>query len=204
MFAIIKTGGKQIKVSQGDEIFVEMLEGNEGDNVNFNEVLMIDGKVGTPFLKGASVTGTILKQGKQKKIIVFKYKPKKNKHTKAGHRQPYTKIKIEDIALARTAKKEANTSAGKSETTFQVKPEAKPAVTAEVKESALKAAPASSAAKPETAVPKAGSTTKTASTAKATSTKTSTAKSTTAKATSTTKTSTLKAAPAKKTDESAK
>ena len=189
MFAIIKTGGKQFKVSQGDEIFVEMLEGNEGDKVNFNEVLMIDGKVGTPFLKGASVTGTILKQGKQKKIIVFKYKPKKNKHTKAGHRQPYTKVKIEDIALAGTAKKEANPSVGKSETTVQVKSEAKPAVTAEVKESAPKAAPASSAAKPKTAVPKTVSTTKTASTVKAT---------------STTKTSTLKATPAKKTDESVK
>ncbi len=202
MFAIIKTGGKQIKVSQGDEIFVEMLEGNEGDKVNFNEVLMIDGKVGTPFLKGASVTGTILKQGKQKKIIVFKYKPKKNEHTKAGHRQPYTKVKIEDIALAGTAKKEAAPSATKSAAPAQVKTEAKPGV--EAKESAPKAAPASSAAKPKPAVSKPASTTKTAPTAKATSTKTSAAKSTTAKATSTTKTSTSKATPAKKTDESAK
>ncbi|AHF57555.1 50S ribosomal protein L21 [Spiroplasma eriocheiris] len=203
MFAIIKTGGKQIKVSQGDEIFVEMLEGNEGDKVNFNEVLMIDGKVGTPFLKGASVTGTILKQGKQKKIIVFKYKPKKNEHTKAGHRQPYTKVKIEDIALAGTAKKAAAPSVEKSEAPAQVKPEAKPAVAVEVKESAPKAASASSTAKPKTAAPKTASTTKT-TTAKATSTKASAAKTTTAKATSTTKTSTSKSTPAKKTDESAK
>ncbi len=104
MFAIIKTGGKQLRVSQGDEIFVEMLNGNEGEQVNFTEVLMVDGKVGTPFLKGASVTGTILKQGKQKKIVVFHYKPKKTQHKKYGHRQPYTKIKIDQIMLAGAAK----------------------------------------------------------------------------------------------------
>lgn len=104
MFAIIKTGGKQLRVSQGDEIFVEMLNGNEGEKVNFTEVLMIDGEVGTPFIKGASVTGTILKQGKQKKIVVFHYKPKKTQHKKYGHRQPYTKVKIDQILLSGSAK----------------------------------------------------------------------------------------------------
>jgi len=104
MFAIIKAGGKQLRVSQGDEIFVEMLNGNEGEKVNFTEVLMIDGEVGTPFIKGASVTGTILKQGKQKKIVVFHYKPKKTQHKKYGHRQPYTKVKIDQILLSGSAK----------------------------------------------------------------------------------------------------
>ncbi|AXF95539.1 50S ribosomal protein L21 [Spiroplasma phoeniceum P40] len=104
MFAIIKTGGKQLRVSQGDEIFVEMLNGNEGEKVNFTEVLMIDREVGTPFIKGASVTGTILKQGKQKKIVVFHYKPKKTQHKKYGHRQPYTKVKIDQILLSGSAK----------------------------------------------------------------------------------------------------
>lgn len=104
MFAIIKTGGKQLCVSQGDEIFVEMLNGNKGEKVNFTEVLMIDGEVGTPFIKGASVTGTILKQGKQKKIVVFHYKPKKTQHKKYGHRQPYTKVKIDQILLSGSAK----------------------------------------------------------------------------------------------------
>ncbi len=104
MFAIIKTGGKQLRVSQSDEIFVEMLNGNEGEKVNLTEVLMIDGEVGTPFIKGASVTGTILKQGKQKKIVVFHYKPKKTQHKKYGHRQPYTKVKIDQILLSGSAK----------------------------------------------------------------------------------------------------
>ncbi len=104
MFAIIKTGGKQLRVFQGDEIFVEMLNGNEGEKVNFTEVLVIDGEVGTPFIKGASVAGTILKQGKQKKIVVFHYKPKKTQHKKYGHRQPYTKVKIDQILLSGSAK----------------------------------------------------------------------------------------------------
>ncbi len=104
MFAIIKNGGKQLRVSQDDEIFVEMLNGNEGEKVNFTEILMIDGEVGTPFIKGASVTGTILKKGKQKKIVVFHYKPKKTQHKKYGHRQPYTKVKIDEILLSGTTK----------------------------------------------------------------------------------------------------
>lgn len=130
MFAIIKTGGKQLRVSQSDEIFVEMLNGNEGEKINFTEVLMVDGKVGTPFLKGASVTGTILKQGKQKKIVVFHYKPKKTQHKKYGHRQPYTKIKIDQILLSGVAKPaataETKPAAAKSATSAEQKPAAKP------------------------------------------------------------------------------
>ncbi len=113
MFAIIKTGGKQLRVSQGDEIFVEMLNGNEGEKVNFTEILMIDGEVGTPFIKGASITGTILKQGKQKKIVVFHYKPKKTQHKKYGHRQPYTKVKIDEILLSETTKASTTATAAK-------------------------------------------------------------------------------------------
>ncbi|KAF0851328.1 MAG: 50S ribosomal protein L21 [Spiroplasma poulsonii] len=133
MFAIIKTGGKQLRVSQGDEIFVEMLNGNEGEKVNFTEVLMVDGKVGTPFLKGASVTGTILKQGKQKKIVVFHYKPKKTQHKKYGHRQPYTKIKIDQILLSGTAKpavaaETKPAAVAKPATSAEPKPVVKPVV----------------------------------------------------------------------------
>ncbi|WHQ36711.1 50S ribosomal protein L21 [Spiroplasma sp. SV19] len=161
MFAIIKTGGKQLRVSQGDEIFVEMLNGNEGEKVNFTEVLMIDGKVGTPFLKGASVTGTILKQGKQKKIVVFHYKPKKTQHKKYGHRQPYTKIKIDQILLSgaakpavaesklATAKPEVKpASAAKPATSVEQKPVAKPTASKPVaKPATVKSTPA---AKPAT------------------------------------------------------
>lgn len=99
MFAVIKSGGKQLIVYQGCEIFVEMLKGNEGEKINFTEVLMINKKIGNPFIDGALVTGTILKQGKQKKIIVFHYKSKKTYHKKYGHRQPYTKIKIDKVLL---------------------------------------------------------------------------------------------------------
>lgn len=102
MYAIIETGGKQVKVQENDVIYVEKIEANDGDKVTFNRVLMVSGdkmNVGKPFIKGASVTGTVDKQGKGKKIIVFKYRPKKSSKTKQGHRQPYTKIKIDKINL---------------------------------------------------------------------------------------------------------
>ena len=103
MYAIIKTGGKQYKVSVGDEIFVEKLDGEAEDKIIFDEVLAVedDGgfKVGTPVIDGAKVEGEIVKQGKSKKIIVFKYKPKKNYRRKQGHRQPYTRVRIEKIVL---------------------------------------------------------------------------------------------------------
>ncbi|WP_342752883.1 50S ribosomal protein L21 [Shouchella clausii] len=100
MYAIIETGGKQIKVEEGQEIYVEKLDAEAGEEVSFDKVLFVGGesaKVGAPFVEGASVTGTVEKQGRAKKITVFKYKPKKNQHKKQGHRQPYTKVVIEKI-----------------------------------------------------------------------------------------------------------
>lgn len=101
MYAIIKTGGKQYKVAEGDTIFVEKLEGAEGDAVTFPEVLTVvkDAAVtvGRPFVEGARVTGKVAAQGKDKKILVFKYKAKSNYRRRQGHRQPYTKVVIEKI-----------------------------------------------------------------------------------------------------------
>ena len=97
MKAIIETGGKQYTVEEGTEIFVEKLEGNAGDKVTFDKVLMLDGKVGRPYVDGAKVLGEIVKQGKQRKIKIFKYNPKKNYHKTQGHRQPYTKIVIKSV-----------------------------------------------------------------------------------------------------------
>lgn len=100
MYAIIETGGKQIKVEQGQEIFIEKVVGEAEETVTFDKVLFVGGedvKVGAPFVEGASVTAKIVKQGRAKKITVFKYKPKKNYHKKQGHRQPYTKVVIEGI-----------------------------------------------------------------------------------------------------------
>ena len=101
MYAVIATGGKQYRVSEGDVIFVEKLAGELDDSLIFTEVLTIvqdgDVKVGAPFLEGAKVTGKVLKQGKDKKIVVYKYKSKANYRRKLGHRQPYTKVSIEKI-----------------------------------------------------------------------------------------------------------
>ncbi|SEA94399.1 large subunit ribosomal protein L21 [Thalassobacillus cyri] len=101
MYAIIETGGKQFKVEEGQSIYVEKVNGENGDSVTFDQVLFIGGgddvKVGAPFVDGASVTATVEKQGRQKKITVFKYKPKKNYKRKQGHRQPYTKLTIDKI-----------------------------------------------------------------------------------------------------------
>ena len=103
MFAIIETGGKQYKVNEGDVIFVEKLDAAEGDKITFDRVLVVsdaDGiKVGAPTVEGATVTANVLKNGKAKKIYVMTYKPKKNEKRKIGHRQPYTKVQIEKIAL---------------------------------------------------------------------------------------------------------
>lgn len=100
MYAIIETGGKQIKVEQGQEVYIEKVVGEAEETVTFDKVLFVGGenvKVGAPFVEGATVTGKIVKQGRAKKITVFKYKPKKNYHKKQGHRQPYTKVVIEGI-----------------------------------------------------------------------------------------------------------
>lgn len=100
MYAIIETGGKQYKVEQGDVVFVEKLGVEEGETVTFDKVLVVVGddvKVGTPYVDGASVEASVVKNGKDKKIIVYKYKSKKGYHKKQGHRQPYTKVEIKAI-----------------------------------------------------------------------------------------------------------
>ena len=97
MYAVIEACGKQYKVTKGDIVFFEKLDVEEGKKVVFDKVLMANGKVGSPYLEGATVKATVEKQGRAKKIIVFKYKSKKNYHKKQGHRQPYTKVKITAI-----------------------------------------------------------------------------------------------------------
>ena len=100
MYAIIETGGKQYKVEQGDFIFVEKLNVEAGEAITFDKVLVVGGddlKVGAPYVDGATVSANVVKNGKDKKIIVYKYKPKKGYHKKQGHRQPYTKVEITAI-----------------------------------------------------------------------------------------------------------
>ena len=101
MYAVIETGGKQYKVNEGDIIFIEKLDVNEGDTVNFDCVKAVsvgeEFKVGAPTVEGATVTGKVIANGKGKKIYVMKYKAKKNEKKKIGHRQPYTKVQILSI-----------------------------------------------------------------------------------------------------------
>lgn len=101
MYAIIETGGKQYRVQEGDVVFIEKLVADEGSVVTFDKVLLVskDDSVdfGSPVVKDATVNGKVLSHGKEKKIIIFKYKPKKGYRKKTGHRQPYTKVQIEKI-----------------------------------------------------------------------------------------------------------
>lgn len=100
MFAVIETGGKQYKVQYGDVIYVEKLTANEDETVQFPVIAISDEngtKIGAPYVEGASVTGKVLKNGKAKKITVLTYKPKKGEKRKMGHRQPYTKVQIEEV-----------------------------------------------------------------------------------------------------------
>ena len=100
MYAIIATGGKQYKVAEGDVIKVEKLGAAAGENVVFDQVLVVSGddvKVGNPTVEGATVTASVVKEGKAKKVIVYKYKRKTGYHKKNGHRQQYTAVKIEKI-----------------------------------------------------------------------------------------------------------
>ena len=103
MHAIIETGGKQYKVTEGDTLFIEKLEAEAGQAITFDKVLAIlDGDkatFGAPVVEGASVAATVVKNGKGKKVIVFKYKPKKGYRRKQGHRQPYTKVTIGKISV---------------------------------------------------------------------------------------------------------
>jgi len=103
LYAVIRTGGKQYKVQEGDVLKLEKLAAEIGDTVEFDQVLAVktDGelKIGTPYVEGAKVTAKVLEQGKGKKIVVFKYKPKKNYRRKQGHRQPFTSVRIEKIVF---------------------------------------------------------------------------------------------------------
>ncbi|MGI6203455.1 MAG: 50S ribosomal protein L21 [Eubacteriales bacterium] len=101
MFAIIETGGKQYKVSEGDLLFVEKLGAEEGETVTLDRVLAVSDnngfRTGTPYIEGATVTANVVKNGRGRKLHVFRYKPKKNQKRKLGHRQPYTKLQITAI-----------------------------------------------------------------------------------------------------------
>ena len=97
MKAIFVTGGKQYMVEEGQELYIEKLPNDVETEVVFDEVLYVDGKVGSPVVKGAKVVAKVLKHGKQKKVLVFKYKPKKKYRKTQGHRQPYTKVVIKSI-----------------------------------------------------------------------------------------------------------
>ncbi len=102
MYAVIKTGGKQYKVSEGEAIYIEKLDLAEGSEVEFEVVAGHDGKsfhVGSPLVQSAKVTGKVLKNGRAKKVTVFTYKPKKGSKRKLGHRQMYTKVQIEKISF---------------------------------------------------------------------------------------------------------
>ena len=103
MYAVIETGGKQYQVKPGDEVFVEKLDVNAEDAVTFDKVMVVgadDGiKVGAPYVDGASVTAKVIKNGKGKKIRIFKYNPKKGYRKRQGHRQPYTKVEIGKISV---------------------------------------------------------------------------------------------------------
>ena len=129
MYAIIESCGKQYKVAQGDVVFFEKLDAEEGKKVTFENVILVsdEGKVqvGNPYVKGVKVEGKVISHGKHKKIIVFKMKPKKNERTKQGHRQPYTKVEITSI---KTAAKKADEKEAE-----EVKTETKKTTTAKTK-----------------------------------------------------------------------
>lgn len=100
MYAVIQTGGKQYRVAQGDKVRVEKLAGNVGDTVTFDKVLLVGGetlKVGQPVVAGAKVEAKIVAQDRDKKIIIFKFRRRKNYHRKSGHRQPFTALEITSI-----------------------------------------------------------------------------------------------------------
>ena len=121
MYAIIESCGKQYKVAEGDVVFFEKLDAEEGKKVTFGNVVLVseEGKVqvGAPYVKGVKVEGKVVAHGKGKKILVYKMKPKKNYRRMKGHRQPYTKVEITSIktAAAKTTKTEAAASAKKTE-----------------------------------------------------------------------------------------
>jgi len=132
MYAIIEACGKQYKVVEGDVVFFEKLDTEEGKKVTFDKVMLVSDdkevQVGNPYVKGVKVEGKVVSHGKGKKIIVFKMKPKKNERKKQGHRQPYTKVEITAIKTAETKTEKV---AEKAETT-EKKTTAKKATTKKV------------------------------------------------------------------------
>lgn len=99
MKAVIVTGGKQYYVEEGTVLYVEKLDAEVGQTITFEDVLMVNETVGTPLVKGATVKAEVLKNGKQKKVVVYKYNAKKKYRKKQGHRQPYTKVEIKSISV---------------------------------------------------------------------------------------------------------
>lgn len=95
--AVLTTGGKQYNVKVGSVIYTEKLDALVGSEITFDTVNMANGKIGTPYVKGAKVVATVVKHGKNKKVVIFKYNPKKKYRKTQGHRQPYTKLEIKDI-----------------------------------------------------------------------------------------------------------
>ena len=138
MYAVIETGGKQYRVQEGDVITIEKLNVEAGDKVNFDKVLVLaddkDLKVGTPYVAGAAVTGEVVENGKAKKVIVFKYKSKKDYRKKQGHRQPYTMVKIDSLGGSAAAPKAA---AAKAEAPKEKAPKAEKKVSAAMKKDEL-------------------------------------------------------------------
>ncbi len=110
MYAIIESCGKQYKVTKGDVVFFEKLEAEEGKKITFDKVVLISDEkkieIGAPYVKGIKVEGKVVSHGKGKKIIVYKYKAKKNYRRTQGHRQPYTKVEITNIKMPTTKKAE--------------------------------------------------------------------------------------------------
>ena len=126
MYAVVQTGGKQYRVSEGDVISVEKLNVEEGSTISLNDVLVIgseDGiQVGKPFIEGAAVEAKVLENGKGKKVVIFKYKAKKDYRKKQGHRQPYTKLEIKSIAASGAEKKAAPAKEEKPEAPVKEEP----------------------------------------------------------------------------------
>lgn len=120
MYAIIESCGKQYKVAEGDVVFFEKLDAEEGKKVEFSNVVLVseEGKVqvGAPYVKNVKVEGKVVSHGKGKKIIVFKMKAKKNERKKQGHRQPYTKVEITGIKASTASAKKSEKPAEKAET----------------------------------------------------------------------------------------
>ncbi|MEA4822775.1 MAG: 50S ribosomal protein L21 [Clostridiaceae bacterium] len=104
LYAVIETGGKQVKVTEGEVVFLEKLEAEESANVTFDKILLCGDEngvnIGVPYVKDAKVEAKVVKNGKAKKVTIFKYNAKKNYRKKQGHRQPYTKVQIEKIIVA--------------------------------------------------------------------------------------------------------